>query len=352
MRLLLIFSLVFTFGLGASLILLGESSNDQLQSSESFGGDNDLVAAAKAFLNALDDKERTKATFPFPSDERYNWNFVPLKRKGVTFRELSAPKRELAMQLLRTCRSEKGLEKAREIMALESVLTILEGREPGNDYRNPELYYISIFGQPSEKDPWGWRFEGHHISLNYSSVGSQLSVNPAFLGANPAKVPSGPQKGKRVLGEEEDKGRSLILALNDNQRQQAIISDKAYMEIKTAFMRLSNLKAPEGIAFKELEESQQKLFLEVIKVYLNDMTEAAAKEWWEKIQSDGLENHYFAWAGGLEVGQKHYYRIHGPRLLIEFDNAQNNGNHVHTIVRDLQNDFGEDLLKQHYENHH
>ena len=313
--------------------------------------DGEIVAAGKAFLASLSKVERQTANMSFEDAERVNWNFVPLKRKGLTLQVMSDQQIQLAQTMLKKCMSEEGFKKAEAIRALEIVLTELEGRPTNNNYRNPELYYVAIFGEPSETEPWGWRFEGHHLSLNYTFADKQLVVTPLFMGTNPAEIRTGADKGKRVLAQEEDQGRGLIKMLDEGQRKKAIIAERAYSEIITGNKRKAELASYEGLAYSEMKKNQQEALVDLIQLYLGNIKQEVARRYWEGVEKNGLDKLYFAWAGGLEKGDKHYYRVHGPSLIIEYDNTQNGGNHVHTVCRDPNNDFGDDLLLQHYKYH-
>lgn len=312
---------------------------------------DEVVRAAQAFINSLSELDAKACLLSFSDSERENWNFVPLKRKGLALQLMNEKQRRLVANLLQACLSQEGYRKVEEIRQLESVLTLLEGRKPGNNYRNAELYYIAIFGKPADSTAWGWRFEGHHLSLNYTYANGQLTVTPQFMGANPAKVPSGAHEGKRVLAREEDEGRALVQSLDAAQLERAVIAKRAYPEIITGNDRKVSLANYEGLAFDQMTASQQSALIDLIQLYLNNNSKEEAKAYWEGLQESGVEKLYFAWAGGIKVGERHYYRIHGPRILIEYDNTQNGGNHIHTVCRDPSNDFGDDVLKLHYQKH-
>lgn len=309
-----------------------------------------MVAAAKAFLEGLSKEQLAAATFPFQDSERENWHFTPHPHKGIMWKELTGEQKEQADELLKTALSEFGFEKAKKIMELEKVLRRLEARSHSDDYRDPERYYFAIFGTPDEQRPWGWRFEGHHLSLNFSSASGKLSVTPAFLGANPAKVPEGPLKGLRVLAQEEDLARRLLHELDDSQQQQALIDDEAPAEIITGNQRAAAMASYDGLAYADMNAEQRFLLEQLIRVYLDNMKPRSAQHQWQRMEDAGLDKLYFAWAGSPEVGKAHYYRIHGPTFLVEYDNIQNDANHIHSVWRDPTNDFGKDLLREHYEN--
>lgn len=311
---------------------------------------NAMASSVQHFLNSLPDSLRTKAMYPFDDEERFNWHFVPRTRKGACYKSMDPQQRKQALGLLQTVLSKEGFAKTREIMELESVLKVLENRAPADNRRDPENYYFTVFGNPSGKEPWGWRLEGHHLSLNFSSVtGQMLSNTPAFLGSNPAIVPSGPQKGKQILKKEEDMARSLMESFTPSQLKTVIVNSVAPGEIITGNSRKAILESNDGISLPQMNLVQKKKFIELLNLYLDNFSDELAVNHMKKIKKAGLEKLRFAWAGSLERGKGHYYRIQGPTLLIEYDNTQNNNNHVHTVVRDLTNDFGEDILRIHYE---
>lgn len=315
-------------------------------------GDNQMVAAANAFLNSLTPELKASASYSFDHEQREIWHYVPMdNRVGARIGHLNEVQQNLAFDLLKTGLSNRGYKVAREIMALEEILIIKENQEPGSDYRNPTKYFLTIFGTPSGSDPWGWKYEGHHLSLNYSSAEDGVSVTPAFLGANPAEVDIEKSKGKRVLAEWEDRGRAFMLSLNPEQQQKALISTEAYREILTESKSHASLEKFEGLSYADMTLDQQNNLVELVKLYCNTMEPQLAKEQWSRIKSHKLYNLYFAWAGSLEKNEKHYYRIHGPTTIIEYDNTQNNGNHAHSVWRDIENDFGRDLLKEHHLEH-
>ncbi|GJM30346.1 MAG: hypothetical protein DHS20C17_29810 [Cyclobacteriaceae bacterium] len=324
----------------------GETPNISLNESA-------MAKAAQSLMETLNADERAQASLPFNDDERSSWHFTPSPHRGLTWEKMNSEQRDAMMKLLLTGLSKKGMDKTKEIMALEEVLRVLEDRPADDRYRHPELYYFMLFGEPGP-DPWGWRFEGHHVSLNYTSVGDQLSVTPAFMGANPAEVPKGPHKGKRVLAAEEDLARDLLASFDPDQLKVVLISDQAPEEIVTGMERKAMMGKQEGLAFQKMTDSQQRLLQQLVQNYLGNMEASVASNQLMQIEAEGWDKVFFAWAGETErgPGKAHYYRIHGPSLLIEFDNIQNNANHIHAVWRDLKNDFGEDLLKKHHQHQH
>ena len=240
-------------------------------------------------------------------------------------------------------------------MQLDNILKELENRKPDDHFRDPGKYFISIFGIPSDKTIWGWRFEGHHVAFHFSADKKQLvSGTPSFLGANPAIVQQGPQKNKEVLRDETDKGFLLLHALSAEERKKAVIEDTAPAEILTKADRRPSIDHPSGIRYTELEPAHQQLLLQLLGVYIHRYTTLFADKMLKEIQAAGLDKLWFTWAGNTEktLGKAYYYRIQGPTIIIEYDNSQNNANHVHTVIRDLKNDFGGDLLLQHYRENH
>ena len=310
---------------------------------------NDMSAAANKFLETLSARQQAKTQFLFDQEERYNWHYIPKDRKGISLSDLNEDQRKAAMNLLRTALSDTGFNKTIAIIELEAVLREVEGRSSIDDYRDPGKYYFSIFGHPAVDSIWGWRLEGHHISFNFSTENNRLvSGTPGFLGANPAIVLSGPEKGKQILKDETELGFALLHSFDAKQAEKVIINTEAPAEIITAANRKAVISDPGGILYSELDDAQQKNFLQLLSVYINRYTRLFAMDMMQDIETAGLPNLRFAWAGAQQPGKPHYYRILGPTIIIEYDNTQNNANHVHTVIRDLKNDFGGDELLKHY----
>ncbi len=309
----------------------------------------EMTAAADTFLDSLSADQRKVATFEFKNDERLNWHFIPKDRLGLPLNKMEDEQKTLGLALLATGMSRDGQLKAMTIMSLEKILQVMEG--PGRRFpRDPALYHISIFGTPSNEGTWGWRFEGHHLSLNYTIVKGELaSGTPSFYGTNPAHVKSGPRKGLRVLGLEEDTARKLVKSLRKNQLKKALVGDQAPKDIFTSADRKVGPLKHEGIRATDLNWHQRELLLEIVEQYAHRNRAELAERDLEKVESAGIENIYFAWMGGLELGDAHYYSVQGPTFLLEYDNIQNDANHVHATWRDFDGDFGIDLLKHHYE---
>lgn len=312
----------------------------------------EMSVAANSFLAALTPEQKTKTIFDFADAERQNWNFVPLARKGITFKELTPEQRLLAHALLSSGLSTRAYGKTVSIMSLDQILHELENKSARRD---PEMYYISIFGKPDVKadaPPWGWRVEGHHVSLNFTTVkGLFHSSTPSFLGSNPGEVRTGARAGLRVLSREEDLGFELVNSLSESQRKVAVIMEKAPADIINVPGRNDWTKA-EGLAQGEMTEAQRAILVKLIREYIDRVRPELAAADWAKIEKAGLEKIHFAWAGAREPGIGHYYRVQGPTFVLELDNTQNGANHVHALWRDTERDFGKDLLKEHYEHGH
>ena len=312
-----------------------------------------IASKANEFLNLLDEAQAAKARYPMEDDERFNWHYIPRERKGIPLKELSEKQRRAALELLKACLSEQGFQKANNIMALENVLRKVESRGADDTFRDPLNYSVTIFGNPDLNSIWGWRLEGHHISFNFSSANGVIaSATPMFWGSNPATVRSGPDAGKQVLKQEMDLGFTLVNSLDPSQLKTALISQTAPGDIITGNQREASLQEPKGIPFGDMKQNQQKLLMQLLNVYVKNYQFGFAKRLMDKIEKAGIDSLSFAWAGSLQPGAGNYYRIQGPMLLIEFDNTQNNANHVHSVVRDLTNDFAGDILREHYENEH
>jgi hypothetical protein len=319
-----------------------------------------MSTAATAFLGALTPEQRQQATFAFDTDERLHWHFIPTEmfpRKGLLIRDMTPAQRTLAHDLMKASLSQRGYMTASQIMDLENVLNAIEAaqRAAGSSAeaaraleRNPQKYFFSVFGTPSPKSTWGWRVEGHHVSLHFSVVnGTLVASSPTFFGSNPAEVREGPKKGLRILGAEEDAARALVDALDASQRTTAIIETKAPGDMLT--MANVDIKplSPAGLSAEAMTAPQRDLLMKLIDVYVGYMQADVAAERTAKLKKAGIEKIAFAWAGETERGKKHYYRLQGPTFLVEYDNTQNDGNHIHSVWRDFNGDFGRDLLREH-----
>ncbi len=309
-----------------------------------------MTQAAQHFLASLTPEQRTQATFAFQEDERLNWHYIPKERKGLPLLDMTMPQKALAHALLSAGLSQQGYIKAVTIMSLDDILRIMEN-DDGNR-RNPEKYYFTVFGEPSDTGTWGFRVEGHHLSQNFTVVNGKVADTPSFFGANPAEVREGPRKGLRTLAAEEDLGRDLMESLTPEEKKVAIVTADAYKDILTEASRKAALAGqPSGLSAAKMSKKQFELLQTLISNYAQNVPEQLAQARMEQLKKAGT-NVFFAWAGVEQRGGPHYYRIQTPTFLIEYDNTQNNANHIHSVWRDFNGDFGLDLLAMHYQASH
>ncbi len=340
--------------------------------------------AATNWLDSLSHDQRAKAVLDFADQgKRTSWFYVPTARDGLPLAEMDRRQQRLAHMLMATGLSRAGYVTASTIVGLETTLDAIEDWRWAQPGRDPDLYHVSVFlppdadgpgtAVPHPKQPWGWRFEGHHISLNYTIAGGRLiSPTPTFFGANPAEVPLGATSTLRPLGGVEDLARELAHTLDESQRIHAILSPVAPSDIvlanspsvptstqaddgksaSDALKAVHYTPAPKGLAAAEMTEAQQEILMTLIGEYIHRMPDEVAEIEATELQRRGLGKVHFAWAGGLERRQGHYYRIQGPRFLVEYDNTQNEANHIHSVWRDPANDFGARLLAEHYTRAH
>ena len=309
-----------------------------------------MTETANRFLASLTPEQRAKATFALDDAERMRWFYVPIERKGLPLREMSPYQKHLASALLSAGLSQTGYVKAVTIMSLEDVLRIMEN--DSGERRNPEKYYFSIFGTPSDQGAWGYRVEGHHLSQNYTVANGRVVDAPSFFGSNPAEVRQGPRAGLRVLAAEEDLGRAVIESLDDAQRRVAIVDPKAYGDILTTNSRKAALQGqPSGLEAAKMTAAQFDRLTALLDEYARNMPQQMEQAREEQIRAAG-RHIFFAWAGGVKPGDPHYYRVQAPSFLIEFDDTQDGANHIHSVWRDFHGDFGEDLLSEHYQTSH
>jgi hypothetical protein len=309
-----------------------------------------MTDAAKAFLASLTPQQRAQATFQFTDEERFDWHFIPKTRKGLALRDMTPEQKQLAHALLAAGLSQEGYIKAVSIMSLDQVLKIMEGGK--GPMRDPEGYFFTVFGEPSTTGTWGYRIEGHHLSQNYTIVNGKVQGAPSFFGTNPAEILEGQRKGLRVLAREEDIGRQLVKSLTPDQKKTAVISTDAPKDILTEASRKAALNGqPSGLEASKMTAAQRAILQSLLDEYSQNMTDQIDQTREDQIKKAG-DKIYFAWAGGEEPGQGHYYRIQSPSFLVEFDDTQDHANHIHSVWRDFDGDFGLDLLKEHYQSSH
>jgi hypothetical protein len=312
-----------------------------------------LFGATRAFLSSLTPALRARAVFPFEAEERLVWHYVPMARRGVALGEMDAAQRAAARDLLRAALSASGFQKVETIRSLETVLREVENGGPGSN-RNPDSYYFTVFGAPSASGEWALRYEGHHLSFHWTIIGGRVvASSPQFLGANPARVGRRasavcPVEGTAAISAEENLGRALVRSLTPAQRVKGIVDDSAPGDILTAAKRRAELPETGGIPYAELDPKQRGILLSLIREHAAVQTAPVAAGRLDAIRKAGLAGIRFAWRGGIEPGQGHYYRIQGTTFLIEYDNTQNRANHIHAVWRDFRGDFGEDALAEHY----
>lgn len=337
--------------LTAAILGCGGQSPAPSPNPHSVAGPSASGAAARAFLSLLDESQRVDASVSFDNPQRINWSYVPQERTGIPLRAMDADQRMAALGLLNMGLSERGTRLARGIMELEGTLRELEHAvgSPWAARRDPGLYYLTLFGHPGAAQPWGWRFEGHHLSVNATDLGPHGQiVAPVFMGASPARVPSGPQEGLRLLAAEEDLAFELLDMLDARQRDRATIAAQTTGDIHTRNDPAVGPMLLAGLPATEMTAAQQRQLRQLLELYTGRMADDVAHRQLGRIEEAGFERLHFGWAGAHQRGEPHYYRIHGPTVLVEYDNTQNNANHIHTVWRDLENDFGGDLLRRHY----
>jgi hypothetical protein len=309
-----------------------------------------MARAATAFLGALDPPGRTRASFPFADPERLNWHYIPRRRQGLPFKDMPAAARAAAHELMQSALSSDGYRKATTVILLEGVLRELETL---GFFRDPENYSVTIFGAPGSTAPWGWRLEGHHLSLNFTLVPARpVAVTPAFMGANPATVPRGPRQGLRTLEQEQDLALALARGLAPSLQPRFVLTTQSLGDIVSGPGRTDRLKTPAGLPLGNMPPRPRELAVRLLETYARNMRTDIADHELRTMREAGLERIHFAWAGPLDPARPHYYRLHGPTVLIEYDNTQNDANHIHSVWHDPRNGFGADLLRAHYVSDH
>jgi hypothetical protein len=310
-----------------------------------------LRVAVTRWLAALDAEGRARAVFPFDATERFAWQYTPGPRRGLPLAAMTEPQRDAAHGIVRAAMSERGAAEAAAIIALEPILGAIEraAGDPMGEERDPARYWFSIFGDPTGEEPWSWRLSGHHLLVQGTVVGDRLAFAPSFLGANPAVVPSGPARGARALTGEETLARMLVVGLSPGERSLAVVDPVAPPDIRSGHGRQAIVDGlPVGIRHDQLGGAGQRALEALIRHYLGRAPDELAARAWEGLAAAGLEAITFAWAGPVEPDRGHYYAVRGPSFLLEYDNTQNAANHIHSVWRDLDGDWGEDLLAAHY----
>jgi hypothetical protein len=311
----------------------------------------EITAAVRAWLDGLDESQRAAAVFPFETHERFVWAYTPGPRKGLALRDMRPAQRSATSAVVAAASSSRTAGEIAAIIALESVLGQLEqaGGRSGWLRRDPELYWFAVFGAPGSPQPWSWRIGGHHIAIHVTVADKRvIGTTPSFLGANPAIIPNGPGAGAKTLPGEEDLARTLLAELTPIERDVAVVEGVAPADILTGTGRAADVRSvPVGIRHADLGGPRQAALERLVRHYVDRVRPEVADPAWEKIAADGLGDATFAWAGSDAPGQGHYYAIRGPTFVIEYDNTQNGANHIHAVWRDLENDWGEDVLANH-----
>jgi hypothetical protein len=301
---------------------------------------------AVAFLGSLADRQRAAAAYDFADAERYRWQYTPGPRGGLALSEMDETQRGLAMALLEAGLSADGARTAHGIIRLETVLREVEKAAGSASYRrrDPDHYWFSVFGDPTGTVPWGWRVGGHHLCVHVTVVADRFTVTPLFFGANPARILHGPDRGVRLLGPEEELARTFLGTLDNSARAEAIVSDQAPSDILTGnAVRAEIAAVPVGLDCATLDDGPLAALTALLDRYVSRVPSPPV------IDPRGVS---FAWAGSTDPGQGHYYAVRAGDLLLEYDNTQNDANHVHTVWRDRRRDWGEDLLAAHYHRAH
>ena len=308
-----------------------------------------MTEACSNFLNSLNSDQKAKTVYSYLDGERIFWYYPPLNRHGLPLREMDAKQRQLAYAVMASGLTDKSYEQAKLIIEHEDILGPLEVEQDKVTFlRDTERYYFTIFGEPGGSDPWGWRVEGHHVCLNYSIWNDKvIAVTPFFFGANPAEVRKGPKNGLRILGDREDLAFELMESLDAGQQSKAIIYDEAPLDILTYNSSKVSLPREEGLPASRMSGTQQEMLMALVTLYVSQVRSDVAQERLDAFKTNGIDGIHLAWAGPVDKTKAHYYRLHGGDFLVEFDNRQDGANHIHSVYRDVENDFASDVLRQH-----
>jgi hypothetical protein len=312
---------------------------------------DEIIRAMRALVARLSPQNKRRVLHAFDHPARNGWHYIPRSRPGATLGHLSDGERRALWDLIGALLSPRGIEQVEGLIRLERVLGELTGSP---SFRDPDNYAIVLFGDPAQTGPILMRFEGHHLSLTaVVAPGVGVSVTPSFFGANPAKVPDRHRhKGFRLLGREEDQAFALIRSLEGGTRRRAIIADRSLGDIVAGPGREDDLKRFEGAPLSSFSEGQRAGIFDILDLFAGTMRKEIAASAVARVRGDGADRLHFAWAGSLERGRPHYFRVHGPSVLIEYDNTQNGANHVHAVWIDPAEALGRDILKRHHRQAH
>jgi hypothetical protein len=310
----------------------------------------EITGAVRTWLDGLDDAQRSKATFPFETAERFVWAYTSGPREGLAIRDMRPDQRTASSAIVAAAMSSRTAREIASIIALETILGQIEqanGRG-GWSRRDPELYWFAVFGEPGSASPWSWRLGGHHVAVHVTIADDRvIGVTPSFLGANPAVISMGPRAGERTLPGEEGLARALLAELTPAEARVAVIGGSAPADILTGIGRNADLQLPIGIRHADLGAPRQAALERLVHHYVDRVRPEVADATWARIVGGEIGDVTFAWAGSDTPGHGHYYAVRGPRFVIEYDNTQNGANHIHAVWRDLENDWGNDLLGEH-----
>jgi hypothetical protein len=308
----------------------------------------DAVSLATDLLNSLSTPQKEIVSFDLEDPAKSRWHYLPhdsFAREGLPLSDMSPAQIQKTYALLEAYLSESGYKKMHQIIDLENYLALVENNPVKRD---ASKYYIAFYGTPNRDSLWTWSFEGHHISLNFTVTPEAIAFAPAFWGSNPGIVPDGPEKGKIVLKKDHNWGLKLVQSLSSKQLEQALVSSKTYGEILTRNQAAVEFIPNNGISFLQLKTNQKKQLKKIIYLHLDRMEKPVSQKAQQLLENEDWNNITFSWAGKMKKLKAHYYRIQGQKFLIEYDNSQNNGNHIHAVWREFDGDFGKDLIKEHY----
>lgn len=295
-----------------------------------------MAKAANRFLGTLDDARREKASFSFDDPERLNWHWIPRPRQGLSIKEMAPDQRAVAFGLIQTGLSTEGMIKVSTLMSYEHILHLQENRAP---HRDPELYYLSVFGTPGDKGEWGWRLEGHHLSLNFTlKDGQVVSATPFQLGANPASVRSGPLEGQRNLIDIETPIKELLASFDEDQRKAAVVSDVVPKVTSKPNPPQPGPMEAKGLSTEKMKPKQRELLNQFFAAYRTNFAPGVREDLKKELERSKGEFH-IAWHGPLDQSKPHAFRVEGPSILIDFNNEQDQANHIHTFYRNRPGDF-------------
>ena len=321
----------------------------------------EMARAARALQESLPAGQRDQMSYEFADPERYDLRLAPFSLEGLEMVDMDSAAQARLGDLLAVSLGPVGYKKAEEVRALEAEVERQEAW-----YRKifvglfgstgDQAYFLSLYGDPVRDQPWGYRFDGHHLSVNFTAVEGVVSPTPLFLGAEPRTIPEGGiggPVGLRVLAHEEDRARELYESLDAAQREKATLELQLGRGLFVGSgERVDPDLRPVGIAAADLTEDQKKRLVALLDTYFQNVAPALGARAKARMEAAGIDSLHFAWAGATTPGAEIYYRVHGPTLLIEFDNTTDDAEHIHTLWRDPSNDFGRDLLRQHYESGH